>query len=1079
MRSRTAIAAAWIVVASTVAVEAAGSADIPVPGGTVAMARALGIEPAPDRPRFLVELVRVLYDTREGRGAETDGKLALLTNYVDAVGRFQAALAAVQPGGAGIALATAAGKNDRDPLKEFLDLVGLKLREKNKALSVELTDNKQAAERVRHLADLGIDLAKLATQLNAGETVRIQIPIETVPVPLTSTLWADALFHRPVPASMLFATILSDRRAALLAHGLAALDDETLQYLSDNPTILFRLYEDSAASFAAFGEALRIRGGRVVPPGGSQGLPVWESVLDEKVTSPDRFVRAVFGTSQGRLALVYAALTHLDAPHVRFALGSWLPDPEARITQFKVLLAVSAARAEWDVTLRPFTRPIHDVTQLLTRVRVQLTGAPAPPAARLFWQRAFEADSIPDDPAERLRNLREDGVVDAGWLAENVCVQDPRARAVRLDQLSFGQRTFATASDAQLPDALVAVGSLPRFHMLILTLDRMGVRDPRVYAAAARQARQLTALDGRRAFVALGQFQGALALTARLIRVHSLAAPAGEALAASLAAVALHDDGAYHGGIARWIDRALAPALQWPSGADADLELVRALAGVPEAAAAPTKVSWEGRTYRVDLVTPEQNRLTRAREKMSAPPVHAALDMAHAVTKVSASPITVQDVRQTVVALRGIVLALPKGDKKPLVFPPGVEAPKNAIDIVNRTIVDLSRITQDKDLKNVTHAVEPLSGLSDDLLAQALMSLVYALDIGDPDGTTLLGGDPSRRHDFGLDARYAAARLRGAWAEPSDVSMAGAPRHVEGSLLGLDLGLSALALRRIDSGEVPPAPTLMSPDRGTFIKTAATISPYDLTDAGRDAIVAAMGRGRARVEALSTEAGRLRAEGASASLVDARLSRDRAEAGWNDLADQIRMDGWRRRAGRWALANDPALLPSFLSLAELVSVGEPAPDLPLDRWGMIGLATDGCLCTMAPQLGHVPVLAGRPQLGLLATQVADINLRIAERLGGLGLPASLARGVLAAAVQDFVDHARPIHPSDWLTMVRTAQAIPDDRVDDYVAALTADGPLVPDRSTAAAIAGPARSLDRAGWDGLKTVPYTSVVWRLR
>jgi hypothetical protein len=1044
MRSSTAIAAAWIVVASTAGVEAAASADIPVPGGTVAMARALGIEHAPDRPRFLVELVRVLYDTREGRSAETDGKLALLTNYVDAVGRFQAALAAVQPGGAGIALATAAGRNDRAPLKEFLDLVGLRLREKNKALSVELTDNKQAAERVRHLADLGIDLAKLATQLNAGETVRIEIPTETVPVPLTSTLWADGLLHRPVPASMLFTTILSDRRAALLAHGLAALDDETLQYLSDNPAILLRLYEESAASFAAFGEALRIRGGRVVPPGGSQGLPVWEAVLDEKVTSPDRFVRAVFGTSQGRLALVYAALTHLDAPHVRFALGSWLPDPEARITQFKALLAVSAARSEWDVTLRPFTRPVHDVTQLVTRVRVQLTGAPAAPAARLFWQRAFEADGIPDDPAERLRNLREDGVVDAGWLAENVCVQDPRARAVRLEQLSFGQRTFATASDAQLPDALVAVGSLPRLHMLILTLDRMGVRDPRVYAAAARHASRLTPLDGRRAFVALGQFQGALALTARLVRVHSLTAPAGEALAASLAAVALHDDGAYHGGIARWIDRALAPALQWPSEADADLELVRALSGVPEAA--PPKVSWEGRTYRVDLVTPEQNRLTRAREKMDAPPVRAALDMAHAVTKVSASPLTLQDVRGTVTALRGIVLALPKGDKKPIVSPPGVDAPKNAIDLVNRTIVELSTITQDKDLKNVTHAAAALSSLSDDLLAQALMSLVYALDIGDPDGTTLLGGDPSRRHDFGLDARYVLTRLRGAWAEPSDVALAGAPRHVEGSLLGLDIGLSALALRRIDSGEVPPAPTLMSPDRGTFIKSAAMISPYDLTDAGRDAIVAAIGRGRARVEALSTE------------------------AGWNDLADQIRMDGWRRRAGRWALANDPALLSSLLSLAELVSLGDPAPDLPLDRWGMFGQATDGCLCTIAPPLGHVPVLSGRPQLGLLATQVADINLRIAERLGALGLPASLARGVLAAAVQDFVDQARPIHPSDWLTMVRAAQAIPDDRVDDYVAALTADGPLVPDRSTAAAF---------AGWDGPKNVPYTSVVWRLR
>lgn len=1035
MTITTVMAAAWIVLAPSVAAKAAGSEDIPILGGTVAMARALGIEPAPDRPQFLVELVRVLYDIREGHDVETDAKLARLANYVDAVGRFQSALAAVQPGAAGIALAMATAKDDRHRLQDFLDLVGLKLREKNTTISVERTDNKQAAVRVRQLADLGIDLATLTTQLNAGETVRIHIPTETVPVPLTATLWGDAVFQRPVTASMLFAAIMSDRRAALLSHGLAALDDETIQYLSDNPAILSRLYKEDAASFAAFGDALRIRGGRVVPPGGVQGVPVWESVLEAKVTSPDRFVPKVFGASKGRLALVYAALTYLDAPHVRFALGSWMPDPAARVSQFQALLAASAARVEWDVNRQPFSRPIHDVTLLLTRVRVQLTGAPAFPAARLFWQRAFEAADIPDDPVRRLKNLQEEGVVDAGWLAENVCVPDPRARAERLDQLSFAQRAFAATPEAQLPDALVAVRSLPRFRMLMLTLERMGVRDPRVYAAAARQATQLMARAGRRGFVALGQFQGALALTARLARVHVLTASDAEALASGLAAVTLHDDGMYHGGMARWIDRALAPALQWPPGADADTEFVRSLAGVPEPAAALTKVSWEGRTYRVDLVTPELNRLTRAREKMGSPSVRAALELEHVATMLSAQSLSVADVRAAVAALRSIGAALPKPDKKNLVLPPGVEAPKNPTEIVNRTIVDLSRIARDNDLKTVAGLAESVSLLSDDLLAQALMSLTYSLDLGNPEGTTVMGGDLGRRHDFGLDTRDSEPRIRAAWAEPRNVTMPGTPWHMMGSLLGLDTGLSALSLRRIDAGDLPPPPTLPMPAREIFIKTLALINPFDLTDAGRDAIAAAIGRGRARV----------------ASLAEAHLDLERAKAGWDEAADEIRMDGWRRRAGRWALANDAARLPSLLSLAELVSLGAPAPDLPLDQWGMASLPSDGCLCTTAPLPGRVAIVSGRAQLGLVATQVADINLRVAERLARLGLPASLARGVLSAAVQDFVDQARMFHPSDWLTLVRTAQAIPDDRIDDYVAALTGDGPLVPDRSTATAV----------------------------
>jgi hypothetical protein len=251
----------------------------------------------------------------------------------------------------------------------------------------------------------------------------------------------------------------------------------------------------------------------------------------------------------------------------------------------------------------------------------------------------------------------------------------------------------------------------------------------------------------------------------------------------------------------------------------------------------------------------------------------------------------------------------------------------------------------------------------------------------------------------------------------------GTPWHVSGSLLGLDTGLSSLALRRIDVGDLPDAPTLTAPDRETFSKTVVLINPFDLTDEGRDAIVAAIARGRARVAAMSKDA-----------------------ATWEDAADQIGMDGWRRRAVRWAMANDATLVPSFFSLVELLRLGGPPADLPLDRWGMAGDTSDGCLCTQAPVPGRQLIVEGRPYVGLLAAEVADVNLRVAEALSTRRLPAQLAPGVLAGAVQDYVDRVKPLHGSDWLTLVRTAQAIPDDRIDDYVAALTADGPLVADRT---------------------------------
>src|SRR5438067_11958276 len=62
--------------------------------------------------------------------------------------------------------------------------------------------------------------------------------IDTVPVPLSAKIWSAVVFRRPVEPAALFGAILSNRRAALLCYGLAALDDETLQFLSDRPVLL-------------------------------------------------------------------------------------------------------------------------------------------------------------------------------------------------------------------------------------------------------------------------------------------------------------------------------------------------------------------------------------------------------------------------------------------------------------------------------------------------------------------------------------------------------------------------------------------------------------------------------------------------------------------------------------------------------------------------------------------------------------------------------------------------------------------------------------------------------------------------
>ncbi len=217
----------------------------------------------------MTELVHVIYDAPEGKSASSDALRAQVIAHLAAIDRFRTALAAVQNSGAGISLSVANQKNERERLQRFLDVIGLKLTEKNKIFSVVPTVNRDAADRLQLLAVLEIDLDGLVTRLNSGESVRIEMPTETIPLPLPAQVWSGAVFQRPIGSESLFSAVIQDRSAALLCYGLAAVDDETLRYLADHPAVLRRLYEQDAAVFAAFAGSLRIRQNAVLVPGGA------------------------------------------------------------------------------------------------------------------------------------------------------------------------------------------------------------------------------------------------------------------------------------------------------------------------------------------------------------------------------------------------------------------------------------------------------------------------------------------------------------------------------------------------------------------------------------------------------------------------------------------------------------------------------------------------------------------------------------------------------------------------------------------------------------------------------------------
>jgi hypothetical protein len=173
--------------------------------------------------------------------------------------------------------------------------------------------------------------------------------------------------------------------------------------------------------------------------------------------------------------------------------------------------------------------------------------------------------------------------------------------------------------------------------------------------------------------------------------------------------------------------------------------------------------------------------------------------------------------------------------------------------------------------------------------------------------------------------------------------------------------------------------------------------------------------------------------------VDAANTADRRES----IVSRLGLDRRRAEALAWTADHDPGELRRLFLTTEIAALGRPAGAASPENWGTAQIALDGCLCRVFPDPPAPHRAEGRVGSGLLATAIDDLELHILESLDELHVPLSLTRGVMSAALQDFLDNARPAYLSDWLSLAGQVRDLPRERVIDYIAAQTADGPLVP------------------------------------
>jgi len=301
-------------------------------------------------------------------------------------------------------------------------------------------------------------------------------------------------------------------------------------------------------------------------------------------------------------------------------------------------------------------------------------------------------------------------------------------------------------------------------------------------------------------------------------------------------------------------------------------------------------------------------------------------------------------------------------------------------------------------------------------LAAALAALVYATALGDPDGAASLSPQVVTRHDLGIDAKT-IIRETAPWAPPEERQVTG-PWRVQGSLIGLDLGLSRLSLRRVADQQMPAAPTLTLNDLGTLTRTTVVMSAADLVDAQRDELAAAIARGRERV-----------AQAGPASA-------------WASLGREIGMSDVTRELLPWVVLRQRESAAQVFSLRDLMWLGQPrlsAADI--DLWGVAGDAIDGRRTTLMPRPGPWEDYTGRSEAGQITTQVPDLTLRLVEGTAQRSLPASLVPALLNFALADYWHDVHARFADDWFQLTRQAAALSSARIEDYVAALTGNGPL--------------------------------------
>lgn len=962
---------------------------IQVPGGFAALQQTAMLAAPADEWRTLPLLIELSFAGLEGlRFTRLTGE------YAAALRRLHQRAAAIAPDRS---VTLAMRTRDRGGFDDLLDTLGFAFDERDGV--VRARTGADAEERQALFRRAGVPVERLAARLNAGEAVALATADSPAPLPLGAAFWTERFIPAP-PAHDLLWAILSSREMSSLYYGLLAVDDATLRAVAADPALAKALVRHALVVPTA-APALRVRNGHVLPPAGDDAATLWEDLVGKRLDRPAEFVNALLGADDGRLAHFYATVASLPAGTAAFVAGkSRGTVRERRETFGRLYAAHQGAIAGWraDALVQPAR---GGPAEVLVSIRARADGSLAGPPWTAFWRRAFDSEAWPADAARELGRIDDGDLLDAAGLLALVCpgLCDER----RLAAFTLVQREFPDADLSLAPALLSVVRTRLRYPALALEIERMHLGDPTVYARLGAAAARIERLDQPVRTIALVQFQAAVALLGRLRSVGA-PAPLVREHAGRLGALVI-TAGGFDGSLVRWLVVGQGSVLATGDVDDPDVAAERSAAGAPWQRR-DVRVEWEGVSYLVDVAATEQSRIRDARSKFSSSPLQPAVALllladdlpeARAAGRLEAWSAAVDEVVAAAREPASLNWARAEFDR---------------VSDLPRRLAGVLRGGRRGDRDHADEAAGLLRRAADLVAADALAGLVYAIALHNVDGGLAMSTELPRRHQ--LETEGAGPVRLTPWDIPAEPNRDLGRRHITGSLLALDAGVTELGVRRMGTGRPAEEPNMAAPFASGLWRTAALARPWAVAPDETNAIDDARARGEAIVA------------GWAASPPDDPLLRRAGIAGPRA--------GWLR----WRLARGepPQALLSLEDVVRLAGWTSSAAH----AWGA-GASPSNCLCLVMPAVSWE--VRGRPRDPMTAAESAvEPALRVAVELRRRGLPSALAPGVLALLVTDLVEQSTLPHPLDVAGLAEALRRVPPERFDDYIAAVAARGPLV-------------------------------------